>query len=292
MKKFQPPVQQDLFKYTSNDDSLSHQELDQKYFDLFSWYVPLAFSTPLAFCRFEEGDTLYDSRKAVGTNWSETLKHVKNCIQITFPQKAILRKLNQSVDSMFESNWDSKIELDFFTFKNSQVESKEHIKMTQGALYTFLWKGDPQLLKLGSQPPPVPSTYSLKNEGLFKLQLQKTGDRFLTKLLQSNNFTELFLMPFDRTNSLLRNKFIAISDNIKESGITVDVFYDRPENIGEEVFIPTLQLVCWVINHDDKSILYEAVKNSLYKPSSSKQNKNDQFRIDRHGVYHVIRQRR
>jgi len=39
------------------------------YFDGFSWALPNAFADALALCRFEQGDMLYDTRRAYEGEW-------------------------------------------------------------------------------------------------------------------------------------------------------------------------------------------------------------------------------
>ena len=46
-------------------------ESSSGYFDGFAWAVPVAFGLPLEYCRFEEGDTLYDTRGAYAGTWAE-----------------------------------------------------------------------------------------------------------------------------------------------------------------------------------------------------------------------------
>ena len=48
------------------------------FLDGFLWAVPTAFSDPLAACRFEQGDILYDTKKAYEGTWGRSpyLHHI------------------------------------------------------------------------------------------------------------------------------------------------------------------------------------------------------------------------
>ena len=96
------PVQLSLF---AESESLKLQEeLDKEYFELFSWAFPHAFSAPLDLCRFEEGDTFYNTSKAYLAPWLKALNYIKYCIQVTFPPRAVQKQINEEYDSAFESN--------------------------------------------------------------------------------------------------------------------------------------------------------------------------------------------
>lgn len=46
-------------------------EIGMEFFSGFKWAVPGAFSDAVALCRFEEGDTLYDTKNAYNDDWEK-----------------------------------------------------------------------------------------------------------------------------------------------------------------------------------------------------------------------------
>jgi len=276
MNKKKLPIQRSLFE--NENKKAKTEKLDEYYYDLFSWAVPLAFSDPLALCRFEEGDTLYNTAKAYLSPWSEALKHIKHSIQVTFPQRAVQKKMNEEEDSVFESNWHYLLEFDVLEFENNEFKKKTHIKTTQGTLYTFLWKGDFEIFKLRKHP-------SQPLTGKFlKSHLEQASQQFINEIKATSEFTEAFIIPYDKSSTLLSTKFNSILRNIESSDSSATVLFDRPTNLHGKEFAPTLQLACILVNSTDKSILFETVKNSLYKPAKSRKTKTDQFRIKTHGI--------
>jgi hypothetical protein len=276
MNEKKMPIQRSLFE--SENKTTKTKKLDEQYYESFSWAVPLAFSDPLALCRFEEGDTLYNTEKAYLSPWSEALKYIKYGIQVTFPQRAVQKKINEEEDSVFESNWHYPLELDFLEFTNNEFEKKTHIKTTQGTLYTFLWKGDFEVFNLKEHPEKPLSGKVLKSH------LEQSSQQFIHEIRATSEFTEAFIIPYDKSSTLLTSKFNSILKNAETSIGSVTVLFDRPANFNGKEFSPTLQIACILVNSNDKSILSKTVKKSVYKPAKSRKTKKDQFRIKTHGI--------
>jgi hypothetical protein len=105
----------------------SHQADD--YFDGFSWAVPVAFAEPLAACRFEEGDILYDTRRAYEGTWGEALPHIKHSIQVRSPMRGPGTKPEKEEESVFTDNWNMTV---VFTLTDYKANKTKEITTTQG----------------------------------------------------------------------------------------------------------------------------------------------------------------
>ncbi len=276
MEQNKRPIQRSLFE--NHHKITEAEEFEKKYYDSFSWAVPMAFSDPLALCRFEEGDTFYNTPKAYLSPWSEALKHIKYGIQVTFPQRAVQKKMNEEQDSIFESNWHYPLELDLLEFADNEFKKKKHFKTTQGTLYTFLWKGDFDIFNSNKHPArPLNAKY-------LKSHIKEASKNFINNIRTASEFTEAFIIPYDKSSSLLTNKFCTILKNIESSVNSTSVFFDRPTDLHDKEFSPTLQLACILVKSKDRSILSKTVKKSVYKPSKNRKTKTDQFRIETHGI--------
>lgn len=271
------PKQLNLFE-TIEKQQFSHEELDTEYFTLFSWAVPRAFSDPLDLCRFEEGDTLYDTIKAYLSPWSEALQHIEQGVQVTFPPKAIQKTNDKDTASVFQKNWTYPLKLDLLTFENNKLKNTKHINTTQGAFYTFLWFGNEEVLHSNESPPIPLGRKALKASlNIASIELQK-------EVKTNYQFTEAFIMPYDKSSSLLQKKYSTIVKALESQGINFTLVRDRPKPIKNTPFCPTLQIVCFIVNTELKSVLYKGIK-SLYKPSKDKKNKTEQFNTNSHGIY-------
>ncbi len=277
IKSIKAPIQLNLFE---NNESFNFQieELDKEYFESFSWALPHAFSDPLALCRFEEGDTFYDTHKGYYSPWSKALQHIKHSIQVTFPPRAVQKKTDAEVDSLFESNWNYPLELDLYKYEDSKIKSKKHIKTTQGALYTYLWKGDFQVFENNSQLP------SPSKGKILKSILDKSSKKIKQKLTADYNFSEAFVMPYDKSNPLLKSKLFAILEKLSKHQDELTVLYGKADNLSGVEFSPTLRIVCLLMNSSNETLLYNAIKKSVYKPAKNKKSQTDNFRIQNHGV--------
>lgn len=258
---------------------LQQEELDKDYFDLFTWAIPTAFSTPLSQCYFESGDMLYNTKKAYLSPWSKALEHVKHMIQVTFPQRTFTYKSDIIAPSIFEKNWKTPVEFDFYNFENAAIKDKKHIITSQGALYTFLWKGDYDLL-LSKDNISIPFRGNFLKKS-FSYEIKKQ----LQRSLENNyDFKEAFIMPYDKTNPLLKSKYKDILNKLNRSAKTFKVLYARFANYNEIEICPTMHLVCFLLNEfSSDSVLHDIIRNSVYK--TLKESNEDKFKIGKHGFY-------
>lgn len=250
--------------------SLSEDAFDTEFFEVFSWSLPSAFKSSLCFCRFEEGDTFYNTKNGYLSPWSEAVKHLTSCLQITFPPRAVIKKGTPQAESIFESNWYGKVELDFFINDKGKLIKQEHIVTTQGGLYCFLWKGTKELFqKKEDELQLVTSKYvkwlmrkcsrhfsdfTQRKAYPLEIRIDATGKKFLgmfkcdteaiKRIIENSisnilkikneympNANELFIVLHDQSNSLLASKVSSLKQEIDRKKYNCKIYYGRPDDI-------------------------------------------------------------
>ncbi|MCI5179408.1 MAG: hypothetical protein D3911_08855 [Candidatus Electrothrix sp. AW3_4] len=263
------PKQLHLFTNNSTS-SLSEDEFDTEFFELFSWALPGAFKSSLCFCRFEEGDTFYNTRNGYLSPWSEAVKHLTSCLQVTFSPRAVIKKGTPQAESIFESNWYGRVELDFFANDKGKLIKQKHIVTTQGGLYNFLWKNNQTIFqKKEAGVPPVTSKYikwlmrkcskhfsDFTQGNVYPLEIKtdKTGEKYLTlfkcdaksikKIIANSisnildikneympNANELLIILHDQSNTLLASKVSSLKQEIDRKKYNCKIYYGRPDDI-------------------------------------------------------------
>lgn len=249
----------------------------------FAWTVPIAFLDPVAECRFEEGDILYDNREDYQKIWRADVKPINYQLQVMFPPRSATKitpetvieqadKTLKRVDN-FQLNWHSRLECILTEYPSHQ---QRRIITTQGHLYTMLWKGDIHLLDQ-TQPPSMPL-----RANKLKSCLHQAQDYYLHESLGGPE--TFFIMPYDRTLPLLRDKFLQVESALRKFAVTVRL--DSPETVGihpsQGEFAPTVCIACFCIPKNDLGEIELLLKTVLYKPSPGA--KKDMFRITSHGM--------
>jgi hypothetical protein len=246
------------------------------FFDGFSWALPIAFAEPLAACRFEQGDVLYDSRRAYQGRWGAALPHIKYSLQVRLPLRGPVAKTEKEEESVFTDNWNQTVALAFTDYK--EKETRE-ITTTQGRLYSLLWRGEPALLEKDSAPPPVP-TLAMQ----VLRDLPSTVVHLGMKILKGANKKIVFLMPYDRTRQLLRSKLGKIQGGLADFETKLD--FVRPGEVGlttDAEFAPTVSIACFSVQGASEAEVKEAIKRVLYVPSKDRKTAVERFRITAHG---------
>ena len=189
-----------------------------KFFGGFSWAVPNAFADALGLCRFEQGDTLYDTRNAYQPTWGESLKHISWGIEILSPKRSEIRiaggaKVERNDEDtetksrdIFNNNWKSQCELRLIDYKNG---SKRTITTTQGQLYSFLHKGDFNILEQ------LPLDHEAPLLVRHASNLLSFAENYAQEHLSINKNTNFFILPFDVTNDTSVKKSLLIQKNLQ-----------------------------------------------------------------------------
>lgn len=248
----------------------------EDYFPSFAWAVRKAFKEPLASCRFEQGDILYDTHKAYEGTWGDALNYLRFSIQI---KSGSISKMGNSEDFAFSNNWRQRVELDLTEYPSKK---SRFIITTQGRLYMTLWKGDLRQLDLDTPEPPVPK---LAADILKELPSMVDFFKHHSKNLKHPVF---FIMPFDETQDILFFKRQKVESSlIKE--FKLDMNLVTPEKIGIQNsgdYVPTLRIACFITDTPEINKVYSSLKSALYVPSEERKTNVDRFRLESHGYLH------
>jgi len=257
---------------------MNTKQVDE-YFGGFSWAVPKAFAEPVAACRFEQGDILYDTKKAYEGTWGEALPHISYSIQIKYPPRGVATKSTEDAASVFRRNWQQPVTGDLRDFKRG---STKEISATEGRLYMLLWTGKFEYLDEKTDSPPIPDlpmSIGKKlgaSEAFFKRQLPSTIEHPLA-----------FIMPYDASYELLRLKFAKV-ESVLSNHYQPTVLMAAPDKAGlksegDAGFVPTLQLACFVIDSSSKSKAKAVLKSALHVPAREKKTDRENFTLENHG---------
>lgn len=242
----------------------------------FSWAVPTAFCDPLGVCRFEEGDSLYDTKDAY-LQWSEALKTLKYGIQVKLPRSMVGGTLKDQDDDVFSRNWRDSVT---FVLTHYKENRHEEITTTQGRLYWFLKTGDFALFSENSRPLDLPILVSEANR-----LLEQIDQSAFHELHEGMNKPHIFIMAADSTSAVSRSKLLAIRGcwdgrNVKEKEFT-------PYELGlcnADRFAPTVTYVVFATNSATTEELQDCLKRVLYKPAKDRQTEKDRFLLRKHGL--------
>ena len=255
---------------------------NDEFYTGFVWAVRKAFREPLASCRFEQGDILYDTRKAYEGTWGDALNHLRFSIQINSPMRGITSKNKQDEDSVFADNWKQKIELDLVEYPSKKTR---FVTSTQGRLYTTLWKGNISQLEDGTLEPPVPK---LAKDALKALKdIPFTSNIFVQKCSKDFRNPIIFIMPSDETNEILRIKLQKVETHLKK--FQSKMLLGDPEELGlpnAKEYVPTAKLACFIMDSIDQEELKAKLKEALYVKSEDKKTNKERFRLKAHGYLH------
>lgn len=233
----------------------------------FDWAVPTGFNDAIAQCKFDLGDSLYNTIKAY-EQWSTALKHLKYGIVVKSSAS-----LPSSAKSSFNNNWSSPLELELTYYK--EKNKKEIIKSTQGRLFTCIWHGDINILKPDTNEPSVP---------IVLRHVTKRLDEVEIVLREKIGIGNTFAMAYDPTSNIATEKRQKISDSLKEIG-SVSINQYSPFDLGMSdatIIHPSISILCFTSDGNSKEIK-ESLKTALYTGHSNSKSKS--FRIRNHGIY-------
>lgn len=238
----------------------------------FNWAVPSAFIDALASCRFEEGDTLYDTQEAYGPDWGIATTKIKNSIQVRFPSRGPTGT-NENENAVFLSNWKSPVQVDLYEYPKISLVRK--YETTQGRLYSMLWRGDLSLLELSGPMVKPP-------EGAKSLLKKLEQVRYLAQ--QISKGCPVFVMPYDHAGRLTHSKFATLRSIMKKQ-TTAEPIVTSCRDAGiedSEVYSPTVGIAVFPACGMSREGLEDSVKKAFYKPSTTA--KNSGFYLNRHGA--------
>lgn len=242
-----------------------------EFFSGFSWAVPTAFGDAVALCRFEQGDTLYDTRKAYEENWSEASKHIHQWLQVRYPAHA-KTVAGESAGGIFEKNWNSEVRVDLY--RNSKILSEGQIQTTQGRLYTALWTGNVDVLQLESEEPKVPLNVQDVNRKLKDTRI---------KASELSKGFPVFVMARDLSNKNSKAKYSKISFKLKSHILSnPEILNPKLAGIRDwNTVSPTVEIAFFPLINVNQEEVEVLIKDAVYVPS--KDAKKEMFKIAAHG---------
>lgn len=243
--------------------------MSEEFFDRFSWAVPKAFSDAVRDCRFEEGDILYDSKKAYDGDWEKAEKHITHSIQVHSPARGSTTK---SSGSIFKRNWNTAV---VFQLNSAQSEkTSRHIETTQGKLYTVLWRGDISVFDDDSSPE-LP---------LRLKEISKLLEQAIPTAKQLSDTKPIFVMARDSAKNVSRLKDMKVASTL-HARFKAEPKVLTPEKAGLhgwERMAPTVDIAFYVMESGSYDEIHAALKDQLHEPA--KNAKKDMFRLNTHGL--------
>ena len=242
-----------------------------EYFSMFDWAMPIEYRDALEKCQFEYGDLLYDKEAAYEEEtWGEALKQLSYVISIQSPPRSQITQASGISEGLFEINWNKPVEL---RLHNLKTDERKSIHTSQGNLYMALWKG---LDHLEGDKPPAPKS-ALK--GLSECE---TGGRLLREA-RLHTSGPSFIMPFDETYPLLREKRQKILKRLKKAGIPFKLFIARLEKVRPGRFLPSANMLAICAECDSDTKMLACLRKALYVENKNVEKRT--FRVFRHGFY-------
>ena len=279
----------------------------------FSWTVPFFFQDSISTYHFTHGDTIYQSAKGyeagIYTGHRVMVRTTESQRQIDKAEREIekaTQKTNLDDDHKqtrrVAQNWNSPITIDFY--KNEDLQQFE---VTQGHLYTLLWKGDDRIL-LNSTPPLIPkrandaikilricqhqdksyykNTYEdLLNEPGIGTVLQTIG-KSLRSLWPTKQPKLYFCLPFNLGDRMSTSKHERVTKILThDCGGMNKVFTLKELHFPQDQFYaPTTRIAVTLLDSSNSlEDITETLKPILYIPNPKVSEENQRFSLDHHG---------
>ena len=242
------------------------------FFANFRWAVPYAFSDAVGFCRFEEGDVLYDTKNAYVEDWGKASNHITHCIQVRYPGRAGAGNRGGGA-GVFEKNWNSEVRIELY--EHQEKVGVGQLATTQGRLYTTLWKGDLDVLNVSTDVPSLPLDVKHVTKQLVELK---------AKEICPSVGNQTFVMARDQSNQVSRDKYLKVSSKLKKL-LTSPPEIMTPKKAGLSGWgniAPTIEIAFFYVKEVGPKGLESLVKDAVYVPSKGA--KKDMFRMQAHGV--------
>jgi len=235
---------------------------EEKYTGL-QWYLPPYFKNYLSSGRFEKGVIIYKD-KPTGKTWGENIPHIDYLIQIQYPPSTMPSGSGDGNEIM--KNWETTVILDLY---HPNTKETKVITTTQGKLFTFLWKDNPEVLHQ-KEVPPVP--VFITNKAI--------NEQFITDNIPCSSVGFAFI--YNPINDIHLSKLREIKSlfcNVEELTFSAEKAC-KTEKTGEIYPLLTVKLLIFKnTNYDD---VHELIKKAVYKKSKSSE--KDMFRIATHGL--------
>lgn len=228
-----------------------------EYLEQFTWPVPKGFSDAVAACKFEQGDLLYNTRRAYEEDWN--LDNIDWIVQVQSPSRGSMSTKAEDVKTVFADNWRSDLILELTDVRNDRA--KRTVQTTQGRLYTALRFGDLSILESEFDEPEPP----LGVDSLFH-HFDKAKEHFLPLLAKSMKKPNLFIIPVDVLNSIATEKHSRAVHSLSSIG-PVEQMTASPRDCGMSdwrQFNPMLEFRCVAIDSGAPEKIRDALKEAFW----------------------------
>jgi hypothetical protein len=268
--------------------------LNMEFYSGFLWAVPEAFADAIAHCRFDEGDILYDTRKAYA-QWDNALKVLNYSIQIKHLSKTRIKDDEGKAVSVFKQNWNSPVEIEVTYYKSGQ--QRKRFSTTQGRLFTFLRYGDFKVFDTKTREPEIPLSLNAARKLLDKIIISSFRKLLNGKMEKPN----IFIMVYDPTNDIATFKFQEIYCRLKTQFKTsiLEQTLQKCNVSNWDKFLPTISFKCIAIDSGKSEEIRDVIKEVLWPKTDNqtatknvneiitkKQNKPaNPFKLSNHGLF-------
>jgi hypothetical protein len=220
--------------------------------------------------------TFFTTPAALTRGLGAALPHIRFSLQVESPLRGTT-KSKESEESVFVDNWSDTVVIHF---RDHQKNETRKIKTTQGRLYSLLWKGDIAYLDETNAAPKAPSTAM----DLFE-ELPIAMEQLRSTVSKGVPGGVLFLMPFDPTLPLLRNKRRWLLEPHDGTGPPHHGLA-TPDEAGlksPSAHTPTSKVAWFVYRGRSVDEVSGILKRAFYKPAQDRKTDRDQFRVSAHG---------
>ena len=254
---------------------LDAEELrDTQFLSGFAWPVPTAFSSALAACRFEEGDTFYSHVSAYVDPWGQTSPLLRYRVQVRFPP-ASRAVVPEESDGVAKTSWGSSADVDISDLQTGA--ERKVASTTQGRLYSLLWLGDIAFLDSPDQP-----VCPLSWQHLSK-QLPRLEERIHNAHEASPSSATAFVFPVDQVSTVHLYKARAVQSVLQKLAPVQVKTFDANTLMGSKRYFPTIKVQSVAVATADRDRVHDALKSLLYRPVKGSKTGADRFSLKKHG---------
>jgi hypothetical protein len=266
-----------------NDRKSTQPEL---FFGGFVWPVPRAFEAAVAQPRFEQGDVLYRDERGYGRLEGEVPAGL-TAIQVLHPPRSAHTAAGaDAVSDRRQSAWDSEVTIEQIELASGTSEVRV---LTQGKLFTALWRGNEEWLDPDSEQPPPPRT-ARELQG----QLPSVGDVLAARRFPGPRRKGCrFLFVVDESSSASRSKASLIESALRAKGKAESVSL-MPADIGiaeAETYHPALCVRGLFLPGRSETEVHATLRDALYGRTAGRSEGRedaepsaDRFSLARHGL--------
>ncbi|MBW2501166.1 MAG: hypothetical protein JRF61_28120 [Deltaproteobacteria bacterium] len=256
------------------------------FFEGFAWPVPRAFDAAVGAPRFEQGDVLYADPAGYADLEGRLPKRLM-AIQVLHPPRSVRSAAQGGEADRRRSAWSSEVVIEWIDLASGRSDRRE---LTQGQLFTALWRGDEGWLDPDGPEPEPPSTARDLQQ-----VLEAFGPLFDARGLPGGKRAGCrFLFVVDLASDASRVKAAAIEGALRALGELemADLVPAETEIAEGERYHPALLVRGLFLPGRGEEEVRAALRTVLYGGTSGAAVEGeaaaDRFSVTRHGLLQVI----